>query len=168
MQSLCVTLNSSKIRENRPEIGTEITAGWPQVDPRLTQRWPKVDRTLTQGWPKVDRRPARAPLMVALHQMYFFFGRRKVLALFFRPIGATVDLEKGWKMTFWWPKSVLIQPRTSLGKSDVSWRWSPQPAARPAAAADPALLQEGRPETEAVPVGGLWSTRSSETTSNNF
>ena len=25
-------------------------------------------------------------------------------------------------MTIWWPKSVLIQPRTGLGKSDVSWR----------------------------------------------
>ena len=29
-----------------------------------------------------------------LRQMFFFFGRRKVRALFFRPIGATVDLEK--------------------------------------------------------------------------
>ena len=26
-------------------------------------------------------------------------------------------------MTIYLPKSVLIQPRTSLGKSDVSWRW---------------------------------------------
>ena len=32
-----------------------------------------------------------------------------------------VDLEKCCKMTIWWPKSALIQPRTSLGKSDVSW-----------------------------------------------
>merc|ERR1711965_675650 len=33
-----------------------------------------------------------------------------------------VDFEKCCKMTIWWPKSALIQPRTSLGKSDVSWR----------------------------------------------
>ena len=26
-------------------------------------------------------------------------------------------------MTIWSQKSALIQPRTSLGKSDVSWRW---------------------------------------------
>ena len=32
-----------------------------------------------------------------------------------------VDLEKCCKMTIWWPKSALIQPRTILGKSDVSW-----------------------------------------------
>ena len=30
-----------------------------------------------------------------------FFGRRKVLALFFRPIEATVDLEKCWKINIW-------------------------------------------------------------------
>ena len=35
-----------------------------------------------------------------------------------------VDVEKCWKMTIWLPKSMLIQPRTSLGKSDVSWRSS--------------------------------------------
>ena len=34
-----------------------------------------------------------------------------------------VDLEKCCKMIIWWPKSALIQPRTSPGKSDVSWRW---------------------------------------------
>ena len=33
-----------------------------------------------------------------------------------------VDLEKCCKMIIWWPKSVSIQPRTSLGKSDVSGR----------------------------------------------
>ena len=32
-----------------------------------------------------------------------------------------VDLEKCCKMTIWWPRSVLIPPRTSLGMSDVSW-----------------------------------------------
>ena len=34
-----------------------------------------------------------------------------------------VDLEKCWKMTIYLQRSALIQPRTSLGKSDVSWRW---------------------------------------------
>ena len=33
-----------------------------------------------------------------------------------------LDLEKCCEMTIWWPKSALIQPRTSLGKSDLSWR----------------------------------------------
>ena len=32
-----------------------------------------------------------------------------------------VDLEKCEKMHIWTRKSALIQPRTSLGKSDVSW-----------------------------------------------
>ena len=32
-----------------------------------------------------------------------------------------VDLEKCCKMSTWLQKSVLMQPRTSLGKSDVSW-----------------------------------------------
>ena len=35
-----------------------------------------------------------------------------------------VDFEKCWKMRIWTRKSALIQPRTSLGKSDVSWQWS--------------------------------------------
>ena len=34
-----------------------------------------------------------------------------------------VDLEKCCKMTIWSSRSASIQPRTSLGKSDVSWRW---------------------------------------------
>ena len=34
-----------------------------------------------------------------------------------------VDLEKFCKMTIWLPKSALIRPRTSIGKSDVSWQW---------------------------------------------
>ena len=39
-----------------------------------------------------------------------------MLALFFRPIGATLDVEKPCKMTIWLQKSVLKQPRTSLPK----------------------------------------------------
>ena len=31
-----------------------------------------------------------------------------------------VDLERCCKITIWWPKSASIQPRTSLGKSDVT------------------------------------------------
>ena len=50
-----------------------------------------------------------------------------------------VDLAKCCKMSIWLQKSVLIQPRTSLGKSDVSWRDSlhaPQASsARPRSAA---------------------------------
>ena len=41
-----------------------------------------------------------------------------------------VDLEKCCKMTIWLRKSVLIQPRTSLRKSDVSWRWIREPGAK--------------------------------------
>ena len=41
-----------------------------------------------------------------------------MLALFFRPIGATVDLEKRCKMSIWTQKSALIQLRTSLLKFD--------------------------------------------------
>ena len=37
-------------------------------------------------------------------------------------------------MTIWWPKSALIQPRTSLGKSDVS-HWG-RPGASPMDAAE--------------------------------
>ena len=50
------------------------------------------------------------------YQMFFFFGRTKVLALFFRPIGAIVDLEKCCKMSIWWQKSASMQKRTSLSK----------------------------------------------------
>ena len=42
-----------------------------------------------------------------------------------------IDFEKCCKMRIWMGKSVSIQPRTSLGKSDVSWR---VPAAARAAA----------------------------------
>ena len=65
------------------KIGPRYVRRLPKVDRRLTQGWPNVDPRLTQGWPKVDRRPARAPLMVALHQMYFFSGEEKCLHFFF-------------------------------------------------------------------------------------
>ena len=45
-----------------------------------------------------------------------------------------VDLEKCCKMSIWLQKSVLMQPRTGLGKSDVSWHGPAlggRPAARP-------------------------------------
>ena len=32
-----------------------------------------------------------------------------------------VEFEKSCKMSIWLQKSALIQPRTGLGKSDVSW-----------------------------------------------
>ena len=46
----------------------------------------------------------------------------------------SVDLEKCCKMSIWLQKLVLIQPRTGLGKSDVSWpfdRWHHGSAAAP-------------------------------------
>ena len=49
---------------------------------------------------------------------------KKFLKLEFRAVQKCVnlvDLEKCCKLTIWLPKSALIQPRTSLGKSDVSW-----------------------------------------------
>ena len=56
------------------------------------------------------------------------FNFAKLLTIFYKKIefGAVqkdvnlVDLEKCCKMSIWLQKSVLIQPRTSLGKSDVS------------------------------------------------
>ena len=39
-----------------------------------------------------------------------------MLALFFRPIGATVDLENPEKMSIWSLSELSIQPRTSLSK----------------------------------------------------
>ena len=53
-----------------------------------------------------------------------------------------VHLEKSCRMTIWWPKSALIQPRTSLGKSDVSWRFKPL-----LATGVPATLDLGSSET---------------------
>ena len=44
-----------------------------------------------------------------------------------------VDLEKRCKMTIYLQRSAPIQPRTSLGKCDVSWRWILALAAAPAA-----------------------------------
>ena len=39
------------------------------------------------------------------------------------PLCNFVDLEKCCKMTIYLQRSASIQPRTSLGKSDESWRW---------------------------------------------
>ena len=126
---------SGKISENRPAMAREDTERWPNVDRGLTEGWPRVDRRLGVGSPQGALgalrwrlgRPSRplswqiSPAKSAtlyLRQMYFFFGRRKVRALFFRPIGATVDLENCCKMTIYERRFVPIQPRTSPIKFD--------------------------------------------------
>ena len=54
----------------------------------------------------------------------------KIFAKFLKiQLAHSVDLEKCCKMSIWLQKSVLIQPRTSLGKSDVSWLTGSQSSA---------------------------------------
>ena len=53
--------------------------------------------------------------MLAPHQMYFF-REKKSVCTFFRPIGATVDLENPEKMRLLSLSEVSIQPRTSPPK----------------------------------------------------
>ena len=59
-----------------------------------------------------------------------FFGENCCRILKIR-LAHFVDLAKCCKMSIWLQKSVLIQPRTSLGKSDVSWRPAPRRAGPP-------------------------------------
>ena len=101
--SLPFICESSKISENRAEMARDITEGWPNVDPTLTQRWPKVDRRSGVGSPqgalealrwRLGRPSRSSPPNV------FFSGEEKCVHFFFRPIGATVDLEKCWKCAF--------------------------------------------------------------------
>ena len=57
--------------------------------------------------------------------LHFFLNFRFFLNFFGQilkiQLAHFVDLEKCCKMSIWLQKSVLIQPRTGLGKSDVSW-----------------------------------------------
>ena len=63
-----------------------------------------------------------------------------------------VDLEKCCKMTIWWPKSALVQPRTSLGKSDVSWQDGWDNACRSVRGVQADCSSRGRPR-EGEPSG---------------
>ena len=80
-------------------MAREVTEGYPKVTPTLPERYPKVHRRSSvgshQGALAGPRgRPSRPTLDGGSPPNVSFFGRGKVLALFFRPIGATVDLEK--------------------------------------------------------------------------
>ena len=59
--------------------------------------------------------------VLPLSKISFFFGRRKVLVLFFRQIGATVDPETCWKISIESFESTLICPveKTNLGKTEI-------------------------------------------------
>ena len=78
----------------------EVTGGYPNVHPTFTGGSPEVHPRSSVGshqgalagprW-----RPSRPTLDGGSPpNVFFFFGGGEVLALFFRPIGATVDLEK--------------------------------------------------------------------------
>ena len=73
-------LNSIKILQNPPEMARDVTQRTPYVHPTYTVG------IVTEPPGRSRRRPRPNVL--------FFSGEEKVLALFFRPIGATVDLEK--------------------------------------------------------------------------
>ena len=47
-------------------------------------------------------------------------------------------------MTIWWPKSASIQPRASLGKSDVSWHDATRPVGVDRANLRSAQVGQGR------------------------
>ena len=72
------------------EMAREVRERYPNVTPTLPQGYPKVGGRSSVGRPQETPRPPLGSLLLSLHQMFFFFGRRKVRALFFRPIGATV------------------------------------------------------------------------------
>ena len=93
-----------RILQNQPKSGRDgcssyrtLTRSWPNVDPTLTQRWPNVDRRSGVGSHQGPLagplgRPSRPTLDGGSPpNVSFFFGGRKVLAPFFRPIRATVE-----------------------------------------------------------------------------
>ena len=51
----------------------------------------------------------------------------EILQICLREDDCLTDLEKSCKMLFWTRKSALIQPRTSLGKSDGVVAMNPEP-----------------------------------------
>ena len=84
--------NSASISKNRPEMIRETPVRRPKVDPRYTSSQAYV---APKGAISDGQGDLLATFVAALLQMFFFFaGEEKCLHLFFRPIGATVDLEK--------------------------------------------------------------------------
>ena len=80
----------------------------------------------------------------------FFFLQKQICKICLREDDFRVDLEKRWKMRIWTRKSALIQPRTSLGKSDVSWlseqprrSWAMTPAPPPSPSCTPRSMPPG-------------------------
>ena len=86
-----------------------------------------------------------------------FFGRRKVLALFFRPIGATVDLEDPWKINLISLPDASIQPWMNLFKKRIAPPSGPPPSGpTPEWSRGQRCLPRARPSPSSVPCGKMW------------
>ena len=104
-----------------------------------------------------------------MFSFYVIFVRISWLFFVFFPFGVPkvqrnvnlVDPEKCCKMSIWLQKSVLIQPRTSLGKSAVSWLHQQETAApsSPPSEETPVRNGDAEPRREAVAVVSFRDSR---------